>query len=48
MPNGIHLSVSTFKYLATILAEDKRFDEAIQVCQTAIDKGYTDDTKTGF
>ena len=40
--------VSTFVRLATALTEQMRYDEAIEVCQIGIAKGYEDGTKGGF
>jgi len=46
--DGVLPRVVTFQYLATVLAEDGELDEAIKVCQTAIQYGLHDGTKTGF
>lgn len=40
--------VMTFQNYANLLLEDKRFDEAIQVCQKALSFGLDDKTQTGF
>jgi hypothetical protein len=40
--------VPTYQYLTTVLVEDGRFDEAIQVCQEALKYGLDDGTKYGF
>ncbi|MDA2935271.1 hypothetical protein MYX82_13160 [Acidobacteria bacterium AH-259-D05] len=46
--NGVLPRIVTFQYLATVLAEKGESDEAIKVCQTAIQYGLHDGTKTGF
>lgn len=40
--------VSTFQNYATILTEDGEFEEAIKVCQIALEYGLHDGTKSGF
>lgn len=40
--------VLTFQNYATLLAEDKQYDEAIAVCEKALEFGLDDKTKTGF
>ena len=40
--------VPTFQQYSTVLTEDGRFDEAILICQNAIEFGLHDGTKTGF
>ena len=40
--------VTTFAYLATVLAEDGSFDDAIKVCEAAIGHGLHDGTVSGF
>jgi len=40
--------VPTFRCLATLLAEDANFDEAVRVCETAIAHGVRDETTSGF
>lgn len=40
--------VPTFQQLATVLAEDGDFDEAIEVCKLAMGYGLVDGTKSGF
>lgn len=40
--------VPTYALLATVLTEDGRFDEALLVCQQAIDLGLRDGTKGDF
>lgn len=40
--------VSTFQHLATLLTEDGRFDEAVEVCGLAIKYDLHDNTKGGF
>lgn len=40
--------VLTFQNYATLLAEDNQFDEAIAVCEKALEFGLDDKTKTGF
>jgi hypothetical protein len=40
--------VTTFQYFATLLAEDLRFDEAIEVCETALSYDLHDRTQGGF
>lgn len=39
---------SVYKHYATILTEDGSYQEAIDICEEAIDKGMDDGTKTGF
>lgn len=45
---GIMPRVPTFQYLATVLAEAGMFEEAISVCETALEYGLDDGTKGGF
>ncbi|GAB6144742.1 hypothetical protein [Desulfocicer niacini] len=40
--------VSVFKHLAIVLDEIQAYDDAIKVCNTAIDHGLEDGTRTGF
>ncbi len=40
--------VSTFQHLATLLTEVGKFDDAMAVCQEAISRGYSDNTKGGY
>jgi hypothetical protein len=40
--------VPTFQYLATVLAEDGQFDEAVEVCEEALSLGLHDGTQSGF
>lgn len=40
--------VPTFQFLATALTEDGKFDEAIEVCELALQYGLIDGTKSGF
>jgi hypothetical protein len=40
--------VSTFQHLATLLTEDGRFDEAVKVCELAIEYDLHDNTQGGF
>ena len=40
--------IPLYGWLSTALAEDGRFDEAIQVCQAAHDHGLEDGTKSGY
>jgi len=40
--------VSTFQHLATLLTEDNRFDEALQVCELALKYDLHDNTQGGF
>lgn len=40
--------VPTFAHLATLLAEDGRFDEAVAVCERAITFGLRDGTKGDY
>lgn len=45
---GVIPRVPTFQQFSTVLTEDGRFDEAIAICQKAIQFGLHDGTKTGF
>ncbi len=40
--------ISTFKDLAIVLEEEKRYDEAVSVCEQALALNLEDGTKTGF
>jgi DNA polymerase III epsilon subunit family exonuclease len=40
--------ISTFQKYATVLAEDGKFEKAIEVCEIAISYGLHDGTKSGF
>ena len=40
--------VPTFQYLATVYTEDKEYNNAIEVCENAINFGLDDGTKSGF
>lgn len=40
--------VLTFQNYATLLAEDGHYDEAVAVCEKALEYGLDDKTKTGF
>ena len=40
--------VTTFQHYATLLAERGDFDRAVAVCETAIEYGLQDKTKSGF
>lgn len=40
--------VSTFQHLATVFTEDREYEVAIQVCESAIAFGISDGTKGGF
>ncbi|MGB2985733.1 MAG: TerB N-terminal domain-containing protein [Phycisphaerae bacterium] len=46
--SGLPPMVPTFQHLATVLAEDGSFDEAVEVCEHAISYGLIDGTKSGF
>jgi hypothetical protein len=46
--HGIIPRVPTFQHLATVFAEDRNYDRAIEVCETAIRHGLNDYTKVGF
>ena len=46
--DGVLPRVSTFQYLATAYSEDERFDEAIEVCERALEYGLHDGTQSGF
>lgn len=37
-----------FKWLAIAMEEDRRFDEALDLCRKALDWGLDDGTKTGY
>jgi hypothetical protein len=41
-------AVPTFQRLATVLTEDMEFDEAIEVCRSAIEYGIDSETADGF
>lgn len=45
---GLLPRVPTFAILATLLVEDARFDEAVAVCEQAIQLGLHDGTKGDF
>lgn len=45
---GVLPRVPTFTCLATVLTEDGRFDEAVAVCERAIEFGLRDGTKGDF
>lgn len=40
--------VPTFQYLASVLMEDGQYDEAIDICRSALSFGLDDGTKSGF
>jgi hypothetical protein len=40
--------ISTFQEYATVLAEDGKFEKAIDVCKIALSYGLHDGTKSGF
>jgi len=40
--------VSTFQHLATVFTEDREYEVAIQVCESAIAFEISDGTKGGF
>jgi hypothetical protein len=40
--------VTTFAHVATVLAEDGRLDEAVSVCEKAVQYGLRDGTKGGY
>jgi hypothetical protein len=46
--HGIIPRVPTFQHLATVYTEDGNYDQAIEVCKTAIRHGLDDNTKSGF
>ncbi|PHS10624.1 MAG: hypothetical protein COA78_11235 [Blastopirellula sp.] len=46
--NGVLPRVSTFQHLATLLTEDKRFQDAVRVCQIALKYELKDGTMSGF
>lgn len=46
--SGVLPRVPTFQMLATVLAEDGAFDEAIEVCRVALGLGLEDGTQSGF
>ena len=45
---GYSLHNLGFKYLAIVLAEREKFDQAAEICQKAISYNLTDKTKTGY
>ena len=45
---GILPRVPTFQQYATVLAEEQKFDEAIEVCEKAIKFGLSDGTKGDY
>ncbi|MGR6980830.1 hypothetical protein ACUHGC_05330 [Testudinibacter sp. P27/CKL/0425] len=45
---GILPRISTFQYYAMYLTSEKRFDEAIKICEIAINYGVQDNTQSGF
>ncbi|RYD83976.1 MAG: hypothetical protein EOP84_06780 [Verrucomicrobiaceae bacterium] len=45
---GTLARVSTFQKLATVFTEDRRFAEAIAVCEQALSFGLNDGTQSGF
>jgi hypothetical protein len=45
---GVLPRVSTFQHIATVLTEDGYFDEAVQICQAAIELGLSDNMRLGF
>lgn len=46
--DGVLPRVTTFQKYATVLTEDKEFQKAIDVCETAISFGLHDGTKAGY
>lgn len=46
--DGVLPRVPTFQKYATLLAEQSRFDSAIEVCELALSYGLQDGTKSGF
>ncbi|MFO7911047.1 MAG: hypothetical protein R6V15_02680 [Desulfotignum sp.] len=40
--------IPVFKMLDIMLEEDGAYDQAVEVCRTALDNGLEDGTKTGF
>jgi hypothetical protein len=40
--------ISTFQHYATVLTEDLKYNEAIEVCKKAINYGLHDNTKGGY
>ena len=40
--------ITTFQHYTTILTEDGEYEKAISICETAIDYGLHDNTKSGF
>jgi hypothetical protein len=40
--------IDSFKMIAIAMAEDERYNEAIDICKTALSLGLDDGTKTGF
>lgn len=45
---GVLPRVSTFQHYSTLLVEESSFQEAIEVCNTALSYGLNDGTKNGF
>ena len=45
---GVLPRVTTFQHYATVLAEDGSYDQAVEVCKTAIQYGLYDGTASGF
>lgn len=45
---GILPQVPTFQKLATLLTQQERFEEAVNVCERAIAFGLSDGTKSGY
>jgi len=46
--DGVLPRVTTFQKYATFLMENKEYEEAIEVCERAIEEGLHDGTKSGF
>ena len=46
--DGVLPRVPTFQHYAALLAEQTKFDRAIEVCEIALRFGLNDGTKTGF
>ena len=46
--DGILPRVLTYQHIATILTEDRRFGDAIAICNKAIELGLKDGTQSGF
>jgi hypothetical protein len=46
--SGLLPRIVTFQSLATVLVEDGRYEEAIQLCRQAIALGLSDGTKGGY